>query len=195
MLPWSILQYIWPALSDYQSWKSFLLSSFEWLFKTGLTVTAIFCTLDPGGLGIAGDQSPRISSALQVTPLICLSPVISHAHRWMWNYPVPGPAMLIRIPKIVFSSPEPKAQRWCYSIPMVRRPAVRPSSSSSSFTISNIFFSETAWPIKAKFYVEPHWVGGTKVCSRHLGHMTKMAARPIYGKNPSKIFFSRTGGM
>ena len=59
---------------------------------------------------------------------------------------------------------------------------------------SNIFFSETAWPIKAKFYVEPPWVGGTKFCSRHLGHMTKMAATPIYGKNPSKIFFSRTGG-
>ena len=58
---------------------------------------------------------------------------------------------------------------------------------------SNIF-SETAWPIKAKFYVEPPWVGGTKFCLRHLGHMTKMAATPIYGKNPSKIFFSRTGG-
>ena len=30
---------------------------------------------------------------------------------------------------------------------------------------------------------------------RHdAGHMTKMAAMPIYGKNPSKIFFSRTGG-
>ena len=26
------------------------------------------------------------------------------------------------------------------------------------------------------------------------GHMTKMAAMPIYGKNPSKIF-SRTGGL
>ena len=67
-----------------------------------------------------------------------------------------------------------------------RRPSVRPQC-------SNIFFSETAWPIEAKFYVEPPWVGGTKFCSRHLGHMTKMAATPIYGKNPSKIFFSRTG--
>ena len=28
---------------------------------------------------------------------------------------------------------------------------------------------------------------------RNPGHMTKMAAMPIYGKNPSKIFFSRTG--
>ena len=59
-------------------------------------------------------------------------------------------------------------------------------------TISNIFFSETACPIKAKLYVEPPWVGGTKVCSRHLGHMTKMAVTPIYCKNPSKIFFSGT---
>ena len=33
-----------------------------------------------------------------------------------------------------------------------------------SFTFSKIFFSETAWPIKAKFYVEHLWVGGTKVC-------------------------------
>ena len=77
----------------------------------------------------------------------------------------------------------------------VRRPSVvvrRPSSVRPQ--CSNIFFSETAWLIKAKFYVEPPWVGGTKFCSRHLGHMTKMAATPIYGKNPSKIFFSRTSG-
>ena len=26
------------------------------------------------------------------------------------------------------------------------------------------------------------------------GHMTKMATKPIYGKNPSKIFFSGIGG-
>ena len=51
---------------------------------------------------------------------------------------------------------------------------------------SNIFFSETTWSIKAKFYMEPSWVGGTKFCSRHVGHMTKMAATPIYGKNLQK---------
>ena len=28
----------------------------------------------------------------------------------------------------------------------------------------------------------------------NIGHMTNMAAMSIYGKNPSKIFFSRTGG-
>ena len=26
---------------------------------------------------------------------------------------------------------------------------------------------------------------------RNPGHMTKLAAIPIYGKNPSKVFFSR----
>ena len=55
---------------------------------------------------------------------------------------------------------------------------------------SNIFSSETAWPIKAKFYVEPPSGGGTKVYINGPGHMTKMAAMPIYGKTPSKIFFS-----
>ena len=51
---------------------------------------------------------------------------------------------------------------------------------------SNVFSSETAWPIKAKFYVEPPWERGTKVCINGPGHMTKMAAMPIYGKNLKK---------
>ena len=62
----------------------------------------------------------------------------------------------------------------------------RPSSSSSSSTMLKHLLLRTACPIKAKFYVKPLWIGGTKVCSRHPGHMTKMAATPIYGKNPSK---------
>ena len=65
----------------------------------------------------------------------------------------------------------------------------RPSSSSivvRPSTFSNIFSSETAWPIKAKYYVEPPWEGGTKVCINGPGHMTKMAAMPIYGKNLKK---------
>ena len=55
-------------------------------------------------------------------------------------------------------------------------------------TISNIFSSdsETAWPIETKFYVEPPWEGGTKVYINGPGHMTKMAATPIYGKNLKK---------
>ena len=48
---------------------------------------------------------------------------------------------------------------------------------------SNIFFSETALPINAKFHVEPPWEGVTKVYINGPGHMTKMANMPIYGKN------------
>ena len=49
----------------------------------------------------------------------------------------------------------------------------------------NIFniISEGTGQIKAKFYVEPPWDGGTKICSNVPGHMTKMASMPIYGKN------------
>ena len=51
---------------------------------------------------------------------------------------------------------------------------------------SNVFSSETAWPIKAKFYVEPLWEGETKVYINDADHMTKMAAMSIYGKNLKK---------
>ena len=92
------------------------------------------------------------------------------------------------MPELLFSSPEPlgsQGELIVYPCSGVRpsssvRPSVRPS------TISNIFSSETAWPIKAKFYVEPPWEGGTKVCINGPGHMTKMAAMPIYGKNLKK---------
>ena len=59
-----------------------------------------------------------------------------------------------------------------------------PSHSDSTF--SNFFFLETAWPIGAKFNVEPPWDGGTKIQSNGLGHMTKMAAMLIYSKNIKK---------
>ena len=58
--------------------------------------------------------------------------------------------------------------------------SVRPSFVVRPFTFSNVF-SETAWPIKAKFYVEPPWEGETKVYINGPGHMTKMAAMSIYG--------------
>ena len=45
----------------------------------------------------------------------------------------------------------------CTSVNRIRRP-----SSVCSSTISNDFSSETAWPIKAKFHVEPPWVGELK---------------------------------
>ena len=43
------------------------------------------------------------------------------------------------------------------------------------------FFLKTARLIE--FQVERPWDGGTKVCSNGPGHMTNMAAMPIYGKN------------
>ena len=49
------------------------------------------------------------------------------------------------------------------------------------FTISNVSFSEIAWPIKAKFYMQPPLEGGTKVFINGPGHMTNVAAMPIYG--------------
>ena len=59
------------------------------------------------------------------------------------------------------------------------------------FTFSNVFSSETAWPIKAKFYAEPHWEGGgggggAKVYINGSGYMTKMTVMPIYGKTLKK---------
>ena len=37
-------------------------------------------------------------------------------------------------------------------------------------------------------WIRPPWEGGTKVCINGPGHMTKMAAMPIYGKNLKKSF-------
>ena len=53
-------------------------------------------------------------------------------------------------------------------------------------TFWNIFSSETTSPFKVKFHMEPPWDLGTKVYSTGPGHMTKMAAMPIYGKNLKK---------
>ena len=50
-------------------------------------------------------------------------------------------------------------------------------------TFSNIFSSDTIRPIEAKFRMESPSDRGTKICSNGSGHMTKMAAMPIYGKN------------
>ena len=50
---------------------------------------------------------------------------------------------------------------------------------------SNIF-SETAWPIKAKFYVEPPLEVGKKAYINGTGHISKMVAMLIYGKKTFK---------
>ena len=54
---------------------------------------------------------------------------------------------------------------------------------SSIHTFQRFFFSKTTWPIKAKFYMVHLLEVGTNVYINDLGHMTKMAAMLIYGKN------------
>ena len=52
-----------------------------------------------------------------------------------------------------------------------------------------IFYSETTWPIKAKFHVEPPCERGTKVYINGPGH----GCHVYIWYKPSKIFFSRAG--
>ena len=84
----------------------------------------------------------------------------------------------------VISVPEPLgSQGELIVYPSSRRPFVVHRPSAASVRQSTIFSSETASPIKAKFNVELPWGVRTKVCINGPGHMTKMAAMPIYGKN------------
>ena len=59
----------------------------------------------------------------------------------------------------------------------------------SRFNISNFFASKkkkkkkNTRPIEAKFHIEPPWDIGMKMCSYVPGHTSKMAFRPISGKN------------
>ena len=39
------------------------------------------------------------------------------------------------------------------------------------------------WPINAKFHANPPWEVGMKVYINGTGHIPKMSAMPIYGKN------------
>ena len=78
---------------------------------------------------------------------------------------------------LVFSSPEPLGSLVSLKY------SHGPSSVCPPFSK---IFSKTAGPIKAKFHMEPRCDGGMQVCSRGLGHMTKMAAMSIYGKKNFK---------
>ena len=46
--------------------------------------------------------------------------------------------------------------------------------------------------MELKFNVKTPYDKLAKIYTKYFGHMTKMAATPIYGKNPLKIFFFRT---
>ena len=47
----------------------------------------------------------------------------------------------------------------------------------------NIVFSETTRPIELKFHMMTTYDWLVKICTNCYGHLTKMAATPIYGKN------------
>ena len=49
-------------------------------------------------------------------------------------------------------------------------------------------FSQTIGPIELKFQVKTPYDKLAKIYIKYFGHMTKMTAMPIYGKNPLKIF-------
>ena len=66
------------------------------------------------------------------------------------------------------------------------------SSYWSPINILKIIFSQTIGPNELKFHVKTPYAKLAKIFTNYFGHMTKMAAMPIYGKNPIKIFFSRT---
>ena len=50
----------------------------------------------------------------------------------------------------------------------------------------NFVFSQTISPIELKFHVKTPYDKIAKNYTKHLGHMTKMAATPVYGKKPFK---------
>ena len=68
----------------------------------------------------------------------------------------------------VFSSPEPKAP------------------GELVVQAGSIVSDETTGQIATKFHIQPPGTLGKKNCSNDLGHMTNMAAMPIYGKNLKK---------
>ena len=63
------------------------------------------------------------------------------------------------------------------------------AQSHSDFVLVNIFkhLLRNHWAKQSQTSWDP-WDGGTNVCSNDRGHMTKVAAKPIYSKN-FKIFF------
>ena len=55
----------------------------------------------------------------------------------------------------------------------------------NDLTLFKHLLSETIGPIEAK-HMESPWDGGKKICLNAPGHMSKMAAMSIYGKNLNK---------
>ena len=59
-------------------------------------------------------------------------------------------------------------------------------------TYLNVVFSETTRPMEIKFHMTTRYDWINKICTNCYGHMTKMATKPMYGKNYLNTFFSGT---
>ena len=135
-------------------------------------VTGLFQRPRSGASRPSSAASPRTQSPLPHPPAI--NPTL------LSTQPIPSSALVYAAAaagKDIFSSPEPSGSQG--ELIVYPYSGVRCRHRQQCLNIS----SETALPIKAKFYVEPPWEGGTKVYIKGPGHMTKMAAMPIYGKN------------
>ena len=73
---------------------------------------------------------------------------------------------------------------------VVRRPSYVFRRSSSKLIKHLLLRNRLAKQSQISYGASMGW--GTKVCSNDPGHMTKMAAMPIYGKKNLKIFFFGT---
>ena len=61
----------------------------------------------------------------------------------------------------------------------------------SDFNVKTVFSQKQLGDLKPKFKGKLEGEIEMKIYTNKMGHMTKMAAMPIYGKNLKKIFFSR----
>ena len=59
-------------------------------------------------------------------------------------------------------------------------------------THQNIVSSETTRPFELKFHMKTPYDRLAKIYTKCTVHVTKMANRPIYGKNPLNVLFSGT---
>ena len=64
--------------------------------------------------------------------------------------------------------------------------------SHSDLIFLNFFSSITAWPIEAKFPLNPPWDKGTKAYSNGHGHMIEVCRHAHIRITPLNIFFSGT---
>ena len=60
--------------------------------------------------------------------------------------------------------------------------------------LAHFFFPETVESFEIIIHMKVYGSTGTKIGTNEFGHMTKMAAMPIYGKNLYKVSFQEPIG-